>query len=69
MPLEVWYDLMVLEMSELSDPGKEKLIEAAQAGLASVPDDEEEPSDDAGGGSPGHVGACVCRLIGEFTVA
>ena len=41
---DVWYDLMVLEMSELSDPGKEKLIEAAQASLVPDPDVEDDPA-------------------------
>ncbi|HEY7205251.1 MAG TPA: hypothetical protein VIA61_13185 [Methylomirabilota bacterium] len=65
---ELWYDLMVLEMSERSDPVKEKLIEAAQTDLASDLDDEEEPSED-NGGSPGHVGPNVCGLTEEFTAA
>ena len=44
MPWDVWYDLMVLEMSELSDPGKEKLIEAAQASLVPDPDVADHPA-------------------------
>jgi hypothetical protein len=44
MQWNVWYDLMVLEMSDLSDPGKEKLIEAAKASLAPDAGAEDEPA-------------------------
>jgi hypothetical protein len=52
MQWDVWYDLMVLEMSELSDPGKEKLIEAAKESLAPDADVEDGPAAaaDAGDG-------------------
>ncbi|HME94875.1 MAG TPA: hypothetical protein VKN16_11730 [Methylomirabilota bacterium] len=44
MQWDVWYDLMVLEMAELSDPGKEKLMEAAQASLVPDADVEDDPA-------------------------
>jgi hypothetical protein len=44
MQWDVWYDLMVLEMSDLSDPGKEKLIEAAKASLPPDAGAEDEPA-------------------------
>jgi hypothetical protein len=31
MQLDLWYDLAVLEMSGLSDPGQDKLLEAEHA--------------------------------------
>jgi hypothetical protein len=43
MQWDVWYDLMVLEMSDLSDPGKEKLLKAAEASLPPDAGGEEEP--------------------------
>jgi hypothetical protein len=44
MQWDVWYDLMVLEMSDLSDPGKEMLLKAAEASLPPDSDGEEEPA-------------------------
>ncbi|HUM14409.1 MAG TPA: hypothetical protein VL086_01875 [Candidatus Nitrosotalea sp.] len=38
---DVWYDLAVLELSELSDPGREKLIEAERAQATPEPAAEE----------------------------
>jgi hypothetical protein len=43
MQWDVWYDLMVREMSDLSDPGKEKLLQAAAASLPPDAGGEEEP--------------------------
>jgi len=40
MQWDIWYDLAVLEMVELGDPAKEKVVAAAKA----MPD-EEEPLD------------------------
>lgn len=37
---DVWYDLVILEMSDLSDPAKEKLVEAEQLALPE-PEPEE----------------------------
>ncbi|HEY7254169.1 MAG TPA: hypothetical protein VIG37_27025 [Methylomirabilota bacterium] len=44
MQWDVWYDLRVLEMSELSDPGKEKLLKAAKASLVPDADVEDDPA-------------------------
>jgi hypothetical protein len=38
MHWDIWYDLAVLELSELSDPAKEKLVEAERAQGATLPD-------------------------------
>jgi hypothetical protein len=46
MPWDSWYDLAIRELSELSDPAKEKLAEAADALPEPAPeaaDDEEAP--------------------------
>jgi hypothetical protein len=43
MELDLWYDLAVLEMSERSDPGKERLVEAEQDRLPPEPPTEEGP--------------------------
>jgi hypothetical protein len=44
MPWDSWYDLAIRELSELSDPAKEKLAEAAEVlpGPAPEAPDEEE---------------------------
>jgi len=46
MHSDIWYDLAIRELSDLTDPSKEKLAEAAAETLA-APDDEvdEEPAD------------------------
>ena len=46
MPWDSWYDLAIRELSDLSDPAKEKLAEAAQALPEPAPDDDEEPEAD-----------------------
>jgi hypothetical protein len=45
MSTDIWYDLAIRELSDLSDPAKEKLAEAAGETLA-APDleAEEEPA-------------------------
>jgi hypothetical protein len=46
MPWDSWYDLAIRELSDLSDPAKEKLAEAAEALPAPAPDgggDDETP--------------------------
>lgn len=47
MHSDIWYDLVIRELSDLSDPGKERLLEAAAETLAS-PDvePEEEPGEE-----------------------
>jgi hypothetical protein len=43
MPMDNWYDLAIRELSDLTDPGKEKLAEAAEQALPEpAPDVEEE---------------------------
>jgi len=44
MHWDVWYDLAVLELSELSDPAKEKLVEAERAQGPPAPEAEEPPT-------------------------
>ncbi|HTI53219.1 MAG TPA: hypothetical protein VMC04_03240 [Verrucomicrobiae bacterium] len=46
MHSDVWYDLAIRELSDLTDPTKEKLAEAAAETLAAAPDVEvdEEPA-------------------------
>jgi len=44
MHWDIWYDLAVLELSELSDPAKEKLLEAEKAQGPPAPEDEEPPT-------------------------
>jgi hypothetical protein len=53
MHSDIWYDLAIRELSDLSDPAKEKLVEAAAAALP-VPDVEDEAPAEAGdsGGAP-----------------
>jgi hypothetical protein len=45
MPMDSWYDLAIRELSELTDPAKEKLAEAARAlpEPALEAEDEETP--------------------------
>ena len=38
MQWDTWYDLAVLELSELSDPARAKLVEAEKAQEATLPD-------------------------------
>ncbi len=38
MHWDIWYDLAVLELSELADPAKEKLVEAEKAQAVNLPD-------------------------------
>jgi hypothetical protein len=53
MHSDIWYDLAIRELSDLSDPGKEKLAEAAAETLA-VPDVEDEaPADPHAAPAPG----------------
>jgi len=43
MPMDNWYDLAIRELSDLTDPGREKLAEAAEQGLPEAgPEAEEE---------------------------
>jgi hypothetical protein len=42
MPMDSWYDLSIRELSELSDPVKERLAEAAKALPEPAPESEEE---------------------------
>jgi hypothetical protein len=44
MHWDVWYDLAILELSELSDPAKEKLVEAEKAQGPPAPEAEEPPT-------------------------
>jgi hypothetical protein len=44
MHSDVWYDLAIRELSELSDPVKEKLLEAAAETLAVAEVQAEEES-------------------------
>lgn len=50
MNTDIWYDLAIRELSDLSDPAKEKLAEAAAETLADpdVVETEEEPAAPAG---------------------
>ncbi|HEY7654033.1 MAG TPA: hypothetical protein VIG07_14520 [Methylomirabilota bacterium] len=48
MHWDVWYDLAVLELSELSDPSKEKLIEAEKTQCPSAPEADEPATPPAG---------------------
>ena len=41
MHSDIWYDLAIRELSDLSDPATEKLVEAAAESLP-VPDVEDE---------------------------
>jgi len=43
MPMDNWYDLAIRELSDLTDPGKEKLAQAAEQALPeAAPEVEEE---------------------------
>ena len=42
MPWDSWYDLAIRELSDLSDPAKEKLVEAEQALPEPAPEAEDE---------------------------
>ena len=42
MPMDSWYDLAIRELSDLTDPAKEKLAEAGQALPEPAPEAEEE---------------------------
>jgi|HubBroStandDraft_6_1064221.scaffolds.fasta_scaffold08364_4 hypothetical protein len=44
MHSEPWYDLVIRELSDLSDPAKEKLAEAAAEALPTPDPDAEEPA-------------------------
>ena len=44
MHWDVWYDLAVRELCELSDPAKEKLVEAEKAQGVAAPEAEEPAS-------------------------
>lgn len=53
MPMDNWYDLAIRELSDLTDPGKEKLAEAAEQVLPEpAPEDEEAPEPPTGGAVP-----------------
>ncbi len=41
MPMDNWYDLTIRELSDLTDPGTEKLAEAAES-LPEPPEDEDD---------------------------
>jgi hypothetical protein len=43
MPMDNWYDLAIRELSDLTDPAKEKLAEAEQALPEPAPEAEETP--------------------------
>ena len=47
MPMDNWYDLAIRELSDLTDPAREKLAEAEQAlpepALEAEDDDEDTP--------------------------
>jgi hypothetical protein len=47
MNTDIWYDLAIRELSDLSDPAKEKLAEAAAETLAALDavETEEESAD------------------------
>ena len=47
MHSDIWYDLAIRELSDLSDPATEKLVEAAAESLPvpNTDDDEAAPAD------------------------
>ncbi len=47
MHSDIWYDLAIRELSDLSDPATEKLVEAAADSLPVPPTDEESAPPDA----------------------
>jgi len=44
MNTDIWYDLAIRELSDLSDPAKERLAEAAAETLAAADVEAEEES-------------------------
>ena len=44
MHTDIWYDLAIRELSDLSDPATEKLVEAAAENLPVPAADDEEPT-------------------------
>ncbi len=44
MHSDIWYDLAIRELSDLSDPATEKLVEAAADTLPVPPTEEDEPA-------------------------
>jgi hypothetical protein len=44
MHSDIWYDLAIRELSDLSDPATEKLVEAAAENLPMPTTDDEEPA-------------------------
>ena len=65
MHSEPWYDLVIRELSDLSDPAKEKLAEAAAEVLPTADADAEEPAAqppserrESPGARPRHGSAC-----------
>ena len=48
MPMDDWYDLAIRELSDLTDPAKEILAEAAEQALPEpAPEDEDEETTEA----------------------
>jgi hypothetical protein len=45
MHSDIWYDLAIRELSDLSDPAKEKLADAAAETLAQPVVEDEAPAD------------------------
>ena len=43
MHSDLWYDLAIRELSDLSDPATEKLVEAAAENLPAPAAEDEEP--------------------------
>jgi hypothetical protein len=52
MHSDIWYDLAIRELSDLSDPAKGKLAEAAAETLAEPDVEEEAPADPRAVGAP-----------------
>jgi len=44
MHTDIWYDLAIRELSDLSDPATEKLVEAAAENLPVPAAEDEEPT-------------------------
>lgn len=51
MHSDIWYDLAIRELSDLSDPATEKLVEAAADNLPALAADDDEPAPPAAGGA------------------
>ncbi len=51
MPMDNWYDLAIRELSDLTDPGKEKLAQAAEQALPAPEVEEEETPEPPPAGS------------------